>query len=153
MNRTQLAWPDFAIELASVLPTMASGDLLVLGYRDIRPVQLIFCEDLAAELAFLQVEATADEHLPPDRRIGAEGALRLADLGWRQPQPPEIDNWWSELRWPFSGRAALRLAQQIAETLVEVYRITEPSDLRCRMANVRDGRQVAMPALDQLPCL
>jgi hypothetical protein len=109
----QLSWEQLTYSLAARLPRLRDGDTIILSSG-------CFYTQLGHGPQQLRVEAAGGDSLPADARLSAEQERHLRELGWLPPAPGDA-NWWIEVGWPVSGRAATEVAVRMISTLRDVY--------------------------------
>jgi hypothetical protein len=115
-------WEELAAELAALFPPLRNGDTLILSGEE-RYVQLRQMPSL------LRAEAVANTFLSTERQLSPEAERRLAQLGWRPPDPPWVKNWSRDIAWPLRTRDADDLARLLVGTLRDVFEVPHPTQL------------------------
>ena len=114
------SWEQLRDDLATRLPRLADGDVIILG-QGRRYTQLMQRRN------GLSVEAVSNHGLPPEEQLGAEQENRLREKGWQPPNRPLRLNWWYDVdQWPLHSSDAARVADLMVSTLRDVYDVTEP---------------------------
>lgn len=148
---TNSLWPAFTLELASTLVQLDDQDIVIVDYRGLPVVQFVLATNSFGRAPALNVEAFSDGKYPEDRKYGADGRQCLAACGWQAPAPPNDCNWRMQLAWPFTGQAAMSLAETIVRAVREVYAVTGPELLRYEGFNGNTNADLDLPLFRAFP--
>jgi hypothetical protein len=128
-------WDELETALLDVLADLPDRARLIVKWRERDRYYVQAAADSGRPMA---VEAVADSGLPPELRLGEDGADRLTALGWVPPES-ERDNWSIAIAWP--GRTAdyAHGAHLAVASLRDVFGVPGPDDLV--YTAWRDGEQ------------
>jgi hypothetical protein len=139
-------WRAFERRLAEVLAALSDGESLVISAKDGRSFVQLTVEGPEG----LRAETASETFLEPAEGSSDQQLAGLAALGW---QPPTTSERWEvepggsasfsadfEAPVPFDG-----VAEMVVSTLVDVWHIAEPDELRYRAFD--DGREILLPTL------
>lgn len=139
-------WDQLAAGLAAVLPTLARHDIVVVTEPG-APARARVAQFVQLPAALL-AEVGSDADLPPELRMGEPGAARMAELGWRPPEPPpESGNWSYQIAWPATSAQYRRVAEMVVGALRDAYRIEDAGALRYSSFNALTNEPRTIPGL------
>ncbi len=118
-----LSWEQFRDEIATRVPRLAEGDVIILGSGR-RYTQLMQRRN------GVTVEAVSNSGLPPEQQLRTQQEDQLRAKGWQPPNGPLRHNWWLDVdQWPLHRRDALRIAELMLSTLRDVYDVNDPAQI------------------------
>ena len=125
----ETGWDAFGGALAGALSQLQDRSHLLVSWADVPTVYAQFAQS-STELV---VVTGADDVLPPDRRLGADGAARLQASGWSPPTAGVAGKTWHfAVPWPARSADYRRVAGLVVEVFRDVHRVPGANALEYR---------------------
>lgn len=79
-------------------------------------------------------EAVSNEYLEAPNKLTSQQMMKLAQLGWKPPNPPETLNFYREWEHIATDEDRLTIAKNVLQTLKEIYDFNSKSKLEIEVS-------------------